>query len=150
MLSHTPLLLFLSLFQLTHAQFQPLTIPACSTAYSIISSCFTKFGGVAWATAPLSVAVSCLCYDSSGNYIPNAWDDSASGCTDAIEQQLSTLGNPFGSLEAGLCTNPASVGTAGAGVTGATTGSSGSGASESVMVGSGIMAKREERVLMRW
>ena len=88
-------------------QFNPITYPPCSTAYSLVNSCVDKVGEGDWVTAPLDVAYSCLCYNSGGTYDPTVWDDTAGSCTDIIKSFYSTASfvDPFGSYAAGFCTN---------------------------------------------
>ena len=106
----TPLHLLSIIFipQFSHAQVptNPLTNPGCSTVYSIVESCISKFPDLP--TLPSSVAFSCLCYQSS-NYAPKVYDNAATACVDYFISAYSTTGNPFASYAAGFCTDPSFI-----------------------------------------
>jgi len=103
---HFLTLLLVSLVLANAQQSQPLnllTVPGCSTAYTIVNSCAQKLHASATIT---SVAWSCVCYDNSGNYVPTSYDNAASSCSSFLTGVYHTTGNPFLQYLAGFCTDP--------------------------------------------
>ena len=76
----------------------PLTVPACSTMLSIVESCESKLIDANTVTASV---FSCLCFDSSGNYLPAAYDNAVSGCSSAFPDESTD----FDFWLPGFCTN---------------------------------------------
>jgi hypothetical protein len=82
----------------------------CQTAAAVVSSCESATPG--FATMPSSAQASCVCYDTSGNYLPNVFDGAALSCYNYLATANATEAAAYNTDVVGFCTGNGAAATA--------------------------------------